>query len=70
MDDEKIVTFAPRLRARVEAAIESSKTVERSAEGFRTVTRAVREMRERGATTKEITHTLRAIADELDGGIR
>ena len=39
----------------------------RPAGHFRILTRAVRLMREGGASTKEIAHALRVIANELDG---
>jgi hypothetical protein len=65
MTHSNVLSFAPRLRARDEA--QNRCAIAQSAERFRLATRAVREMRERGAGSKEIAHTLRTIADELEG---
>ena len=55
------------LKTRACAAAERRKTIDQSAEHFRMLTRTGREMREEGATSKEIVHTLDTIADELNG---
>jgi len=69
MSDDNVLSLEPRLRAKADAALERRRTIDRSAEHFRLLTRTVREMREAGAATKEIVHTLRTIADELDDRI-
>jgi len=68
MGEDNVLSLGPILQAKAQAAAEGRKMVDRSAEHFRILTRAVREMRERGASTREIAHTLRTIADELDSG--
>ena len=69
LSDDNVLNLEPRLKARADAAQERRKTIDRSGEHFRMLTRAVREMREKGATSKEIVHTLRTIADELEDRI-
>jgi hypothetical protein len=68
MSEDNVLSLEPILKAKAQAAAECRKMVDRSAEHFRILTRAVREMRERGASTIEIAHTLRTIAEELDSG--
>ena len=67
-DNDKIVRLEPKLQAKSAAAIARRRDVDRSAGNFRIVSRAVREMRDGGASSKEIANTLRLIADELEAG--
>ena len=69
LSDANVLSLEPRLKAKADAALERRKTIDRSGEHFRVLTRVVREMREKGANSKEIVHTLRTIADELDDRI-
>jgi hypothetical protein len=68
MSDHNIISIAPRLAAKIETAARQRQSIDKSAQHFRVLSRAVRKMRDDGASTKEIVHTLRVIADELDGG--
>ena len=68
VSDDKIVSLDSKLQAKAAADARKRQFIDRSAKHFRTLSRAVREMRDDGASTKEIVHTLRIIADELDGG--
>ena len=68
MSDNNVLSLEPKLKARADTAAERRKTLDRSAEHFRMLARTVREMRQKGATSKEIVHTLRTIADELERG--
>jgi len=68
MSDNNVLSLEPKLKAKACAAAERRKAIDQSAEHFRMLTRTIREMREKGATSKEIVHTLRTIADELDNG--
>ena len=68
MSDHNIISIAPKLAAKFETAARQRQSIGQSAQHFRTLSRTVRQMRDDGASTKEIAHTLRVIADELDGG--
>jgi hypothetical protein len=68
VSDDKIISF--ELKARTAGTADQHRRAQQSAEDVRILSRAVREMRERGASKKEIAHTLRMIADELDDGGR
>jgi len=68
MSDHNIISIAPRLAAKFETAVRQRQLIDQSAKHFRTLSRTVRQMRDDGASTKEIAHALRVIADELDGG--
>ena len=68
MSDHNIISMGPRLAAKIETAARQRQSIDQSAQHFRTLSRMVRQMRDAGASTKEIAHTLRVIADELDGG--
>jgi hypothetical protein len=62
---DNIVILGPRLQARSEHAAQNQFEVERSRTCFRVIAHAVRGVRGMGASTKEVVHTLRMIADEL-----
>ena len=62
MSHDNVVSLEPKLLARSARQQE----VVRSAENIRILSRAVREMRVRGASSKEIAATLRLIADEIE----
>jgi len=68
MGDDNIVSLEPKFQARAEAAAGRRVGVDLSAERFRMIARAVRQMRERGSSTNEIAYALRLIADELESG--
>ena len=68
MNDDNVVSIGSKLQAKAETAAQQRQSIHQSAQHFRTLSRAVRSMRDNGASTKEIAHTLRIIADELDGG--
>ena len=67
-DDDKIVSLESKLQAKFAQMVARRRDIDRSAGNFRIVSRAVREMRDGGASSKEIANTLRLIADELEGG--
>ena len=68
MSEHNIISIAPKLAAKFETTARQRQLIDRSAQHFRTLSRTVRQMRDDGASTTEIAHTLRVIADELDGG--
>ncbi len=68
MNDDNVVSIGSKLQAKAKADAQQRQSVDRSGQHFRTLSRAVRSMRDNGASTKEIAHALRVIADELDGG--
>ena len=67
-DEDNIVSLEPKLQAKSAAAIARRRDVDRSAGNFRIVSGAVREMRDGGASSKEIANTLRLVAEEVEGG--
>ncbi len=68
MSDDKIISFEPKRKARAADNADLQLRTKQSVERVRILSRAVRELRESGASTKEIARTLRMIADELEGG--
>jgi hypothetical protein len=68
VSDDKIISFEPKRKTRAADNADQQLRAKRSVERVRILSRAVRELRESGANTKEIARTLRMIADELEGG--
>ena len=67
VSDDNILSIKSKLAAKAKVAAQQREFIDQSSKHFRTLSRAVRQMRDDGASTKEIAHTLRTIADELDG---
>ena len=65
MTEDKVVSFGKKSRVRAEAEAERRASVDRFRQHLRIVSRAVREMRESGATSQEIAHALRMAAEEV-----
>ena len=67
VNDDNIISIKSTLAAKAKIAAQQREFIDQSSKHFRTLSRAVRQLRDDGASTKEIVHTLRTIADELDG---
>ena len=65
MCEDNVLSLEPKLKARADAALERRKTIDRSGERVRVLSVCAKG----GVTSKEIVHTLRTIADELDDRI-
>ena len=66
MDDDKVIHLIPKLQLKHESVEREA----RASDILRTLARAIREMRERGATSASIARVLRQAADDLDGDDR